>query len=123
MAIPRPIFRRWIEKGLLELENPRSIYAKLIIAIDSAEATDEYSDILNITLGSKHWAALAWKRERKTPTRWGQRPSMSVDLDQLSPQSAPPQITDEDAAMIFAILEQCGGVPKTPEPPAEEAAP
>ena len=104
MGIPRSTIRSWIERGLAELDDPSSIYGKFVLAVDSADAQDEANDLMGITLGFKHWAALAWKRERKTAQRWSQKAAPQSELVTLAMGEAPTYSVDE-AALIMAILE------------------
>lgn len=117
MGIPRFVAQRWIQQGIAELEDPRSPLAKFVRAVDTAEAQDEVSDLQLITLGAKHWAALAWKRERKTPQRWGPKSQPTGDTEIPLPVEAP-SYQMEDAAKVLAILEKCGiGLAPAPEDP------
>jgi hypothetical protein len=109
MGVPRFTLRTWIERGLMELEDPKSIFGRFVLAIDTAEAQDEANDILSITLGMKHWPALTWKRERKTPQRWGQKPQPAVDYDAHQPLVEGPKLSLDDAAAVLAIVEAYGG--------------
>lgn len=104
MGIPRSTIRSWIERGLAELDDPSSVYGKFVLAVDSADAQDEANDLMGITLGFKHWAALAWKRERKTAQRWSQKAAPQSELVTLAMGETPTYSVDE-AALIMAILE------------------
>jgi len=67
LGVRTHLFREWVALGL---KDPHSSYGRLVAAIDIADAQDEISDVQLITIGVKHWSALAWKRERKTARRW-----------------------------------------------------
>lgn len=105
MGIPRFAVRRWIERGLAELEDQASPFARFVLAVDAADAQDEVMDLQQISLGYKHWPALAWKRERKTAQRWGAKGTPASEFDALEKREAPAYSLDE-AAMVMAILER-----------------
>lgn len=103
MGIPRWVARQWIERGIEEQHQLGSPYARFLHALDTADAQDEYEDVLGITTGVKHWSALAWKRERKAPTRWGSRTSVHLDMEARQEQKQL-EVTPEEAESVLSIL-------------------
>jgi hypothetical protein len=125
MGVPRSVFRRWIELGIMEMEDPHSTYGRMLLALDAADAQDEVSDLQLISMGARWWAALAWKRERKTPGRWGAKPTPLVDLDQHSRAADIPELQEDEAARVMAIMEMVGllNQPQDPSVIQAEASP
>lgn len=125
MGVPRSVFKRWVELGIMELEDPNSIYGKMLLALDTADAQDEVSDLQMISLGARFWAALAWKRERKTPGRWGAKPTPLLDLDQHSRAADVPELNEDEAARVMAIMEMVGllNQPQAADPSVIQAEP
>ncbi len=124
MGVDYNLFRRWIALGL---ENPDTVYGTFLRVIDIADAQDEATDIHAITVGVKHWAALAWKRGRKSPKRWGDKVTHTFEaiVEEAKPkQEEVANILTEraphDAALILTMLESCGAytMPQVPYDPA-----
>lgn len=66
--VPKPTFYLWCKLGH---EKDRSIYAKLLDAVQKAQADAERKDLLYISkAASKQWQAAAWRLARRNPTRW-----------------------------------------------------
>lgn len=112
MGVSRTLIGNWIRRGINELEDRNSPYGQFVLALDTADAQDEVQDLQSITSGAKHWQALAWKRERKTSTRWGARSSaLSQELPIIAVKEDAPEHTLETSAEILAILEAAGIAP------------
>lgn len=104
-------FQEVCQKGLLD---PDSEQAVLIRALDIADAQDEACDIRHITMGAKHAKELEWKRERKTPQRWGPKAQVAVGgfLQSVAPPVRAEDVPVEDAGIFFALSEYLGLLPR-----------
>lgn len=126
------LFKRWADRATADFQRGEdTVFVRFFKALDLAEAQDEATDIQLVTLGVKHWQALAWKRERKTSQRWGQKIQAAVGgiagMPILVQQTSDPgMMSAEKGAEILAILEATGGLgilqgvgsPGTPQEPA-----
>lgn len=103
-------FRIMLDRGFLD---PDSEAAVLMRALDIADAQDEGADIRHITMGVKHAKDLEWKRERKTPQRWGPKVQAAVGgfLQSVTPPPKPGELSPEDAGIFLALSEHLGLLP------------
>jgi hypothetical protein len=69
-GISRTAFFDWLERGRNE---PESIYAVFLDAVEKAKADAEVRDVALIDKAAHDgsWQAAAWKLERKFPNKWG----------------------------------------------------
>jgi hypothetical protein len=69
-GISRTAFFDWLERGRNE---PESIYAVFLDAVEKAKADAEVRDVALIDKAAHDgsWQAAAWKLERKFPQKWG----------------------------------------------------
>lgn len=113
-GIQATTFRYWCEKAVDDMVKgiQDSIFVRFIRALDIADAMDEATDIQLVTLGVKHWQALAWKRERKSGVRWGQKIQMAIGGIEGMPIQTTivdrAAVSTEKGAEILAILEATG---------------
>lgn len=80
-GIPKATFYYWMK---LANTKPKSIYKKLLDAVEKAQAEAEANDLLYITKArAKNWKASAWRLERRFPQRWAptHRPPVQADVD------------------------------------------
>ncbi len=54
LGINAALFNKWVQMGF---EDPKSVYAQMIAALDIADAQDEITDIQMVTAGVRSWAA------------------------------------------------------------------
>jgi hypothetical protein len=74
--VPKPTFYLWCKMGH---EKPKSLYAKLIDAVQRAQAEAERKDLLYISkAASKQWQAAAWRLARRNPNRWADTQSRVI---------------------------------------------
>ncbi len=74
--VPKPTFYLWCKLGN---EKPKSIYAKLLDAVQKAQADAERKDLLYISkAASKQWQAAAWRLARRNPNRWADTQSRVI---------------------------------------------
>lgn len=65
--------KAWVRRGARDRRDGiESIYAKFSAACKKGKAAAEIQDIRGI-VGSGQWQALAWRRERMQPQKWGKR--------------------------------------------------
>lgn len=69
-GITAATFYDWMNRGKNE---PESIYAEFLDAVEKAKADAEVRDVVLIDRAAAdgNWQAAAWKLERKFPQRWG----------------------------------------------------
>ena len=112
LGVSAALFEEWVQKGF---EDPSSVFGQMIAALDIADAQDEITDIQMVTAGVRSWAALAWKRERKSAKRWGLKGRQDGGVpmeDYVTPKkTASKQIPDANtAATILETLEALGAL-------------
>lgn len=119
-GVPRHVFNRWIQRGVVELNDPAydpkvpSLYAALVLAVDAADAQDECTDIMLISQRIDGWQALGWKRERKSSARWGNKAEVRVGgvADQpIQIETTTKELDVDQAANLLSILEATGALP------------
>jgi len=114
-------YRAWRDRGVEEIEDGNSQFAKFIRALDIAEAQSEIADVSLIKLGARHGGNLFSLLERRFPHRWGAKQQILVGgvveqadrKDEIIPQSP------EEAGAILAILQAVGQLP-APAAPEEK---
>lgn len=85
--------------------NPESQAARLVRALDVADAQDEAADLQMIGLGAKNAASLEWKRERKTPQRWGPKAQVVLSRNR-PPKELENGLGEDDTAQMLVLLEE-----------------
>ena len=79
-GVPKSTFYLWLK---LAHEKPKSIYKRLLDAVEKAQADAELNDLMYITKArSKDWKASAWRLERRNPSRWSgvRRPTVQGEV-------------------------------------------
>lgn len=78
----------WLERGEADQEQGvASPFRALVAAVEAAEAKSDV-DLLDLITqaAAKDWRAAAWRLERKSPTKWGnkQRPAEEMTTEQFA---------------------------------------
>lgn len=75
-GIHRTTLHRWVRLGR---EQKRGRYHRFLVSVEKAKAESESRDVALIAkAATDDWKAAAWRLERRTPRRYGQRVQISV---------------------------------------------
>jgi len=75
-GIHRTTLHRWVRLGR---EQKRGRYHRFLLSVEKAQAESESRDVALIAkAATDDWKAAAWRLERRSPRRYGQRVQISV---------------------------------------------
>lgn len=124
LGINRRTFENWCGKGFAD-ELGETVYGRMVLAIESAEALGEIEDIERINAGGEI-GNIQWKRERRSAKRWGNKTAVAIAAAEIAdaPKVAVEHgYTIDEGAQILTILEELGYAPGQLNLPAPEAIP
>lgn len=98
-GISQQTYYTWLRRGA---EEPDSIYAEFLEAVERAKAAAEVRDIALIDKAANDgsWQAAAWKLERKYPQRWGRITRTEIS----GPEGAPVKVALDAKATLLEKL-------------------
>ena len=124
VGVHRDSYYEWLRRGREEknrvnggmngrkVKQKEELYVEFSDTISRALASAEIRDIARIDLaGNEDWRALAWKRERRNPDRWGRAERLEVS----GPGGGPVAITLADLAQKASDYVTVDDVKELPE--------
>ena len=110
-GVHRATLHRWMKTGR---EEERGLYRKFLNEVEKAKAEAEARDVALIAkAATADWRAAAWRLERRSPRRYGQKVQLSVQAEFDSVMDRLERgLTPEEYEKVLGLLAEEDDVPE-----------